>query len=101
MTSLNSPSPSGTRQSTDNLLEQHGCHLEDGNTVCWNDDSKDHPRNWGPVAKCYTTIIICWVELYMTGISSAGVSVPLLCCLMCPTDWNRLPHLTLHEKSTI
>jgi hypothetical protein len=69
-----SDSPSGTRESTDNLLEQHGCHLEDGNTVCWNDDSKDHPRNWGPVAKCYTTVIICWVECYMTGISSAGVS---------------------------
>ncbi|CAD0029926.1 unnamed protein product, partial [Aureobasidium pullulans] len=65
MTSLNSPSR--TRESTDNLLEQHGCHLEDGNTVCWNDDSKDHPRNWSLFAKCYTTVVICWVELYMTA----------------------------------
>lgn len=78
MTSLNSPSR--TRESTDNLLEQHGCHLEDGNTVCWNDDSKDHPRNWSLFAKCYTTVVICWVELYMTGISSAGVSFILPFC---------------------
>ncbi|KAG9958754.1 MFS general substrate transporter, partial [Aureobasidium melanogenum] len=76
MSSLNSssPSPSGTRESTDNLLEQHGCHLKDGNTVCWNEDSKDHPRNWGPIAKCYTTFMIAWVELFMTGISSAGTA---------------------------
>ncbi|CAD0087538.1 unnamed protein product, partial [Aureobasidium vineae] len=71
MTSLQSPSPSETRQSTDNLLDQQGCHLEDGNTVCWNDDSKDHPRNWGRVAKCYTTVMICWVELFMTASNTA------------------------------
>ncbi|KAI5200015.1 hypothetical protein AUEXF2481DRAFT_3729 [Aureobasidium subglaciale EXF-2481] len=72
MTSLDSPA--ATRESTDNLLEKHGCHLEDGNTVCWNEDSKDHPRNWGLFAKCYTTVLIGWVELYMTGISSAGTA---------------------------
>lgn len=62
----------------DDTLAHHGVHL-DGNEVRWNDDATDHPRNWNPFTKYYTTIVICWLELYMTGISSAGVSRPNPC----------------------
>ena len=68
-----SSSSSGTMKSVDESLEQHGVHLEDDNQIEWNEDAKDHPRRWIPWAKYYTTIVISWVELYMTGISSAGV----------------------------
>lgn len=59
------------------IFEQYGVHLDgddDNQRVCWNSDAPDHPRNWSPSMKAYTTTIICWLELYMTGISSAGVS---------------------------
>ena len=56
----------------DEFLQGLGVHL-DGDKVCWNDDAVDHPRNWKPWTKYYTTIVISWLELYMTGISSAGV----------------------------
>lgn len=57
----------------DGQLEQHGVHIEDDNKICWNEANQDHPRNWGVSAKTYSTLVICWLELYMTGISSSGV----------------------------
>lgn len=41
--------------------------------------------------KMYTTTIICWLELYMTGISSAGVSER-------ETDFFLLLHLSLGKE---
>lgn len=64
-------------QHNNDILEQYGVHLDgddDNQRICWNSDAPDHPRNWSPSMKTYTTTIICWLELYMTGISSAGVS---------------------------
>lgn len=64
-------------QHNNESFEQYGVHLDgddDNQRVCWNSDAPDHPRNWSPSMKMYTTTIICWLELYMTGISSAGVS---------------------------
>lgn len=60
-------------KSSNDALLRHGVHL-DGNEVRWNEDAADHPRNWKSFTKIYTTVVISWLELYMTGISSAGVS---------------------------
>ena len=53
-------------------LREHDVHL-DGDRVHWNDTSKDHPRNWGPWSRYYTVVLISWLELFMTGMSSSGV----------------------------
>lgn len=63
-----------SEDSLNETLQEHGVHVE-GNRICWNKNARDHPRNWSPKTKYWTTIVICWLELYMTGISSAGV-----CC---------------------
>ena len=71
MTSSNSSAEE--LKSGNDAVARHGVHLN-GNEVCWNEDAADHPRNWKPFTKYYTTVVICWLECYMTGISSAGVS---------------------------
>ncbi|PPJ58096.1 hypothetical protein CBER1_05310 [Cercospora berteroae] len=64
-------SSAGVLKDKDDVLAKHGVHLKD-NEIRWNKDAEGHPRNWKPFTKWYTTIVICWLELYMTGISSAG-----------------------------
>lgn len=64
------------KDNDDKFLHGLGVHL-DGHEVCWNDDAVDHPRNWKPSTKYYTTVVISWLELYMTGISSAGVGLAI------------------------
>lgn len=61
-------------QDLDVCLEKHDVHIKDDTIVCWNNNSKQHPRNWNPFAKHYTAAIVIWVELYMTILSSSGVS---------------------------
>lgn len=83
-------------QHNNDILEQYGVHLDgddDNQRVCWNSDAPDHPRNWSPSMKAYTTTIICWLELYMTGISSAGVSER-------ETDSFLVPHLSLRKEKS-
>lgn len=70
---MDSPNSSKELLNLDGQLEQHGVHIEDDNKICWNEANQDHPRNWGVFAKTYSTLVICWLELYMTGISSSGV----------------------------
>jgi len=75
MASLSETS-SQTLTAHDDGLHAHGVHLKEDNVVDWNRDARDHPRNWKPWSKYYTVIVISWLELYMTGISSAGVRSP-------------------------
>lgn len=64
----------GTQSTFDEKLSQRGVHLEHGDELCWNDDAAGHPRHWGTWSKAFSVAVICWLELFMTGISSAGVS---------------------------
>lgn len=64
--------PTGST-SFEEKLRQHGVHLENGDQLCWNDNADGHPRHWGARAKTFSILVICWLELFMTGISSAGV----------------------------
>ncbi|EME38868.1 hypothetical protein DOTSEDRAFT_160582 [Dothistroma septosporum NZE10] len=73
MNSTNSSAEVLKSTNDESSLARYGVHLE-GNEVHWNDDASDHPRNWRPSTKYYSAIVISWLELYMTGISSAGVS---------------------------
>ncbi|SMR55103.1 unnamed protein product [Zymoseptoria tritici ST99CH_1A5] len=69
--------PSQSKESNDlskEQLEQYGVRVGDDNKVFWSDGAKDHPRNWSPWSKYYSAIIISWLELYMTGISSSGTA---------------------------
>lgn len=94
-------SSSGSLKSTEETLEHYGLHLEDETKVCWNDDNKCHPRNWSLWAKWYSTAVICWVELYMTGISSAGVCIATsLFMIMADLTFLRLRRLIPLERST-
>lgn len=63
----------GTLSTFDEKLIQHGVHLENGDKLCWNDNADGHPRCWGAWTKALSVVVICWLELFMTGISSAGV----------------------------
>lgn len=64
---------SGTFSTFDEKLEQHGVHLENGDQLCWNENAHGHPRHWSAWTKTFSVVVICWLELFMTGISSAGV----------------------------
>jgi len=55
-------------------LDHSGITLGGDDLVHWRDDSKDRPRNWTPWKKFYNALLISWLELLMTGISTAGVS---------------------------
>ena len=82
--SYNLPTQMSSRNSSrvlldlDDQLEKHDVHLEEDSKVCWNKTNSDHPRNWDVFSKYYTTVLICWLELYMTGISSSGVGLYVL-----------------------
>lgn len=58
----------------DEQLKKHGLHLDDNDQICWNEDNKDHPRNWSTFTKCYNNAIIIWLEFLMTAVSTSGVS---------------------------
>lgn len=68
------PASSKERQNSKDQLDKYGVHIKDNNKVCWNDNAADHPRNWKPWSKYYSAVIIAWLELYMTGISSSGTA---------------------------
>lgn len=72
---MNSPTSEKSLIDLSAQLEQYDLHTDDGHTVCWNKHNKDHPRNWSFWAKAYTAIVISWLELFMTGISSSGVRI--------------------------
>lgn len=69
-----SPRSSRALLDLDDQLNHYGVHIKDEKTVCWNESNKEHPRNWGPWSKHYTAVLICWLELFMTGISSSGTA---------------------------
>lgn len=52
-----------------------GVHIDSEKHICWDEDAEQHPRNWKSRTKAYTTVLICWLEMYMTAISSSGVSL--------------------------
>lgn len=58
----------------DGCLSNHGVHIEDGFTVCWNKDTTEHPLNWKPISKYYSATIVIWLEFYMTVLSSSGAA---------------------------
>lgn len=57
----------------DKKLEEYGVQLGGDNVVTWDDDCSDKPRNWPAFKKSYNVALICWLEMLMTGISTAGV----------------------------
>lgn len=67
------PSPSSTSEKTHKGFEEYGVELTDQGRVAWTRDSKQHPRNWGVWSKCYTAVVVIWLEAFTTAISSAGV----------------------------
>lgn len=69
-----SSSPDVGKNGLDEVLKGRGVHLEDENRICWNEDARSHPRNWGIGTKIYTTVLVSWLELFVTAISSSGVS---------------------------
>ena len=72
---MDSPTSSKSLLDLDERLKHHGVHLEVEQKVCWNKANGDHPRNWGNFSKYYAVVLICWLELFMTGISTSGVSL--------------------------
>jgi len=71
-------SSEGTQKSKGSLedaVQGKGVHVDNDNRICWDDDAEQHPRNWKSGTKTYTAALICWLEMYMTAISSSGVSV--------------------------
>lgn len=57
-------------------LKRHGVFLEGngGDTINWNETNADHPRSWNIYKKLYTTVMICWLEFFMTLISTSGTT---------------------------
>jgi len=63
-----------TSKDLDGKLDKVGLHMGEDDKVEWNDDNKDHPRNWGIFAKSYNNAVIWWLEFFMTAVSTAGTS---------------------------
>ena len=57
----------------DKALHDAGLKQNDEGKVDWQDDAKQHPRNWRHFSKIYTVIVVTWLEFFMTAISSSGV----------------------------
>ncbi|KAM0227966.1 hypothetical protein ACHAPO_011092 [Fusarium lateritium] len=55
-------------------VEGKGVHIDSDNRICWDEDAEQHPRNWRSGTKTYTAALICWLEMYMTAISSSGTA---------------------------
>jgi len=72
----------------DDHLDKHDVHIEEETAVCWNDDSKQHPLNWGAFSKYYTVAVVIWLGFYMTILSSSGVC--RLCLWRDAADRSRL-----------
>lgn len=61
--------------SLQDAVQGKGVHIDSDNHICWDEDADQHPRNWNFGTKTYTAALICWLEMYMTAISSSGVSL--------------------------
>lgn len=61
--------------SLEDALQGKGVHVDSENRIWWDEDAEQHPRNWKAGTKTYTAALICWLEMYMTAISSSGVSL--------------------------
>lgn len=64
------------KDSLEQCAREHDVHITSDNLVCWKSDSKHHPQNWKLWSKLYTTLIVIWLEFYMTVLSSSGVGLP-------------------------
>ncbi|KAJ4253774.1 hypothetical protein NW762_010168 [Fusarium torreyae] len=60
--------------SLENAMQGKGVHVDKDNHICWDEDAEQHPRNWNLGTKTYTAALICWLEMYMTAISSSGTA---------------------------
>ncbi|KAH8178650.1 major facilitator superfamily protein [Sarocladium implicatum] len=73
-TSSESSSTSTKRGTLQNAVQGKGVHFDSDNRICWDKDAEQHPRNWKFGTKTYTAALICWLEMYMTAISSSGTA---------------------------
>lgn len=63
------------KSTLEDAVKGKGVHVDSDNRICWDEDAEQHPRNWNAGSKIYTVALICWLEMYMTAISSSGVSL--------------------------
>lgn len=63
------------KASLEDAVAGKGVHVDSDNRISWDEDADQHPRNWNFGTKTYTAALICWLEMYMTAISSSGVSL--------------------------
>ncbi|KAI1013620.1 hypothetical protein LB503_010667 [Fusarium chuoi] len=61
--------------SIEDAVQGKGVHVDGDNRICWDVDADQHLRNWNFGTKTYTAALICWLEMYMTAISSSGVGL--------------------------
>ncbi|CAJ0548484.1 Ff.00g020970.m01.CDS01 [Fusarium sp. VM40] len=62
------------KDSLEDVLKGKGVHIDSENRIWWDEDAEQHPRNWKAGTKTYTAALICWLEMYMTAISSSGTA---------------------------
>jgi hypothetical protein len=55
-------------------LASLGLKRESNGLISWRADSKDHPRNWSTARKTFDTTVIIFLELFVTVVSTSGVS---------------------------
>ncbi|KAF4964075.1 hypothetical protein FSARC_7977 [Fusarium sarcochroum] len=60
--------------SLEDAVKEKGVHVDSDNRICWDQDAEEHPHNWNFGTKIYTAALICWLEMYMTAISSSGTA---------------------------
>jgi hypothetical protein len=77
--------------SLEDAVQGKGVHVDSDKRIWWDEDAEQHPRNWKLGTKTYTVALICWLDMYMTAMSSSGVG------LVTPTD---IYSLTMFQTAT-
>lgn len=56
-------------------LREKGLDVSPSGVVSWEAASPNHPRHWSLTRKMYDTLVICFLEFFMTLVSNAGTSI--------------------------
>ncbi|KAI5357728.1 putative major facilitator superfamily, MFS transporter superfamily [Septoria linicola] len=71
--------PTSHRESIPNhvlhMLTEMGLVMGTNGEVDWNMDGQAHPRKWPLLRRSYDTAVLCFMEFFMTLVSSAGSTI--------------------------
>lgn len=56
------------------ILKENDLQFNADGKLVWDESSAEFPRNWSRYQKIFSVVLVSWLELYMTAISSSGAA---------------------------